>query len=898
VARKIEVEVVGDTAAFERAMGRASAQSRQFGASFGKAESAMARFAKRAALTAGAAGVGALVIGSKKAIDAASNLNESINAVNVTFGKASKQITDFGKTAAATTGLSARQVNESATILGSALQNIGYSADQAAKQTITLTQRAADMASVFNTDVDQALGAIQAALRGESDPIERFGVGLNEAAVAAKALELGLAETTKEISAQDKAQARLALIMEQTDKVAGDFANTSDGAANQQRILRAEVENLQAQLGQKLLPIVQKVLAQVLEWTTALSENEELQRDVEEVVRDVVDVAKTMATTAQDVAEAVGGWDEALRLLLSIGLVAKMKTWTTAMGVFMGTSAAAGATAGGTGVLGAAGASSRLLTALRSLAKIGIITIGIQLALDKELQQDFAQSKVGKWMKSFFDLQIRINDALGLTNVGGRRRDTSGGAAVVPGVGVVGATDALTSGGRGGVQLPTGIKSTHPTSGLAGFPAVDIFAKPGTPVRAPEDGFITRIQGSATTQGGTYGWGLYFLGSKTGNTYFIKHLASTAPPGRYKKGAVIGTVSAWSGGASHVHLGIHAGASPVARGGGGGAGGPSDDPAAKKVAAKTFDAIPKALQLALASAELTKPTADDERVLRKIRANLQTQLRSKGLKDEDRITVLNALKSVNREIESIEDKHAEKLREKARKKRDAMLSAFKGVAAVALKEFDKATAAGLGVFDELTPAEKELAAFRQQRDQEQRAQRRAEASAIEDPFERAEALRRLDLEDQEAALEERARLEREARDKEREAYEEKRDEDRNRLEVWLEQQEKALEAGKKSWDKFYKDLRAIAIRYGFPVGPVGRAPQATPQAARAATSGILPGIASAAGGHVLDAGPDAGEAYRVVNVYVAGSVQAEQDLATTIRDTLARNGVRNDGTGL
>src|SRR5690606_9969958 len=47
-----------------------------------------------------------------------------------------------------------------------------------------------------------------------------------------------------------------ALIYEQTSAAQGDFARTSDGLANQQRILDAQMENLKATIGQALLPVV------------------------------------------------------------------------------------------------------------------------------------------------------------------------------------------------------------------------------------------------------------------------------------------------------------------------------------------------------------------------------------------------------------------------------------------------------------------------------------------------------------------------------------------------------------------------------------------------------------------------------------------------------------------
>lgn len=251
------VRVIGDSRSYEQALKRSQIAGKKFEQSFvGSMRSSVMAYKGLAV----AVGAGIAVKGLKSTIDAASALNESVNAVQVTFKDASGVVERFSKVAATQAGLSMRQLNELVTPLGASLQNYGFSARQAAAESVKLARRAADMASVFNTDVSQALEAIQSALRGEADPIERFGVGLNEAAVNAEALRLGLARTTGQVTAQDKTVARLSLIYQQTAKFAGDFQRTSAGAANQQRIVAARVENLQASLGQKLLPVYADVL--------------------------------------------------------------------------------------------------------------------------------------------------------------------------------------------------------------------------------------------------------------------------------------------------------------------------------------------------------------------------------------------------------------------------------------------------------------------------------------------------------------------------------------------------------------------------------------------------------------------------------------------------------------
>jgi phage-related protein len=210
-----------------------------------------------AAVGVAAVGAGIAVIASK-AIPAASNLEEAVNAVNVVFGENSEAIHEWGKTAAETAGLSRREFEQMGAQTGAMLINFGLDAETAAEQTINLAQRAADMASIFNTDVDQALVAIQAGLRGEADPLEKFGVSLSAAAVKAKALEMGLGGATGEMDNAAMTTARLALLFEQTDKIAGDFINTSEGLANASRVQAARWENFMASIGSKFLPIVEK----------------------------------------------------------------------------------------------------------------------------------------------------------------------------------------------------------------------------------------------------------------------------------------------------------------------------------------------------------------------------------------------------------------------------------------------------------------------------------------------------------------------------------------------------------------------------------------------------------------------------------------------------------------
>jgi hypothetical protein len=62
------------------------------------------------------------------------------------------------------------------------------------------------------------------------------------------------------LTAQQKILAAQNVIYKQTTTAQGDFGRTSDGLANSQRILKAQLQNLQIEIGKGLLPVVQAIL--------------------------------------------------------------------------------------------------------------------------------------------------------------------------------------------------------------------------------------------------------------------------------------------------------------------------------------------------------------------------------------------------------------------------------------------------------------------------------------------------------------------------------------------------------------------------------------------------------------------------------------------------------------
>ena len=247
---------------------KAIAQFKQLETTGQKAQFAL----KKAALPATAALAG-LAAAAGPAISAASDLGENLSKVNVIFGEGAAEVEKFAASAAKSMGQSKNAVLTAAGTFGTFGKAAGLTGKDLAGFSNDFTALASDLASFNNTTPEQAVQAIGAALRGESEPLRQYGVLLNDAALKAAALELGIYDGSGALTDQQKILAAQKVIFEQTTDAQGDFARTSDGLANSQRTLTAQMENLQVSIGQALLPVVEAILPLVQSFAAWAADN-------------------------------------------------------------------------------------------------------------------------------------------------------------------------------------------------------------------------------------------------------------------------------------------------------------------------------------------------------------------------------------------------------------------------------------------------------------------------------------------------------------------------------------------------------------------------------------------------------------------------------------------------
>lgn len=208
-------------------------------------------------ILAGFAAVGGIAAVSSwftGAVSGASDLNETVNKSDTIFGSAAGIVNRFAEGAASSLGLSRGAALDAAAGFGNMFTQLGYTSDEAATMSTNVVQAAADLGSFNNLPTADVADRMSAAFRGEYDSLQALIPNINAARVEQEAMAATGKTNAAELTAQEKAAAVLAIVQKDGAAAMGDFARTSEGAANQGKIATAMMEDQQAELGQQLLP--------------------------------------------------------------------------------------------------------------------------------------------------------------------------------------------------------------------------------------------------------------------------------------------------------------------------------------------------------------------------------------------------------------------------------------------------------------------------------------------------------------------------------------------------------------------------------------------------------------------------------------------------------------------
>ena len=401
---KVVYKIEGDNSQAMKALDEFEAEAKKTGDQFEDtvedtmdgAEKSVSGTAAKIAKAIGSAFVVKQVIEfGKAAVGVASDLNEVQNVVDTTFGDGSVKIDEWAKNAAEAFGESELQAKQFTSTLGAMFKSMGVGQADMEEMSMSLAGLAGDMASFYNLDPTEAFEKLRSGISGETEPLKQLGINMSVVNLEAFAMSEGIAKSYQEMTQAEQATLRYQYIMSATADAQGDFANTSDSLANQQRILQLEIQTLAAEIGNDLMPIAQGAI--------------EIARNGVEWVTEHKDALEKLTVAVGAAATGYAAWKAIIKAEELYDSVAKgIKGITTAMNGAEGAASGMGAT-----LLGALGPTGWATVAVAAgIGAIIAVVYQLQKAQEEALETQF------EYLDSFVSLaDYRAN---GLVDAGGR----------------------------------------------------------------------------------------------------------------------------------------------------------------------------------------------------------------------------------------------------------------------------------------------------------------------------------------------------------------------------------------------------------------------------------------------------------------------------------------------
>ncbi len=223
--------------------------------------------------------VKALVNFSKQAIETASDMAEVQNVVDTAFGDMAYKMEEFSKSAIEMYGISKLAAKQTGSVFASMGAGMGLARDNATDMAIALTGLSADMASFYNVTQETASTALKSVYTGETETLKQFGIVMTQTNLEAYALSQGITKSYQAMTEAEKVQLRYGFVMKSTALAQGDFAKTSDGWANQTRILTEQWKEFSGIIGNALVGILlpglralNNLLGELISWASTAAQ--------------------------------------------------------------------------------------------------------------------------------------------------------------------------------------------------------------------------------------------------------------------------------------------------------------------------------------------------------------------------------------------------------------------------------------------------------------------------------------------------------------------------------------------------------------------------------------------------------------------------------------------------
>lgn len=257
---ELQVLITANTKALQKEIAKTNSTVSSLKKSADKTQSGVTSAFKKLKTGIVALGIGKVI---KDSIQLGMDAIESDNLFEVSMGNMADSVRDWSEEVGNALGLSATEMRKNVGTIYNMTTSMGLAEDNALKMSKGVTLLANDMASFYNLSTDEAFSKINAGLTGETEPLKRLGILVDENTIKQVAYQQGIAETGTELTQQQKVLARYCAILQQTGNAQGDLARTLDSPSNQLRQLKSQVQQLGITFGSFFMPVLQAVIPYV-----------------------------------------------------------------------------------------------------------------------------------------------------------------------------------------------------------------------------------------------------------------------------------------------------------------------------------------------------------------------------------------------------------------------------------------------------------------------------------------------------------------------------------------------------------------------------------------------------------------------------------------------------------
>lgn len=257
---ELQVLITANTTALKKEIAKTNSTVSSLKKSADKTQSGVTSAFKKLKTGIVALGIGKVI---KDSIQLGMDAIESDNLFEVSLGNMADSVRDWSEEVGNALGLSATEMRKNVGTIYNMTTSMGLAEDNALKMSKGVTLLANDMASFYNLSTDEAFSKINAGLTGETEPLKRLGILVDENTIKQVAYQQGIAETGTELTQQQKVLARYCAILQQTGNAQGDLARTLDSPSNQLRQLKSQVQQLGITFGSFFMPVLQAVIPYV-----------------------------------------------------------------------------------------------------------------------------------------------------------------------------------------------------------------------------------------------------------------------------------------------------------------------------------------------------------------------------------------------------------------------------------------------------------------------------------------------------------------------------------------------------------------------------------------------------------------------------------------------------------